>query len=641
MQVSAEDERTPRRLGLARLGAAAPAVLLASLLVLVALQRGGYYAESWGLPTAVCGGIVAVVALRGTRERLRRLELVQLASLSLLGVLALGSAAWAAGGLGSALPETQLLTLYAAMVGATLMLFRRATPLVATVWASLVAVSMLALGTRLFPDARGADASGDNRLYQPLGYWNSLGLWAAMGLALGLVLAGRSQSRALRAAAAASCVPCAATLYFTFSRGAWVALAVGLLVAFAVDPGRLGLAAWGVLVLPWPTVGILLASRSHGLTTATPALEQARQDGRSLAGALVVLSIGAAVTVSTLGLLERRWPVSLNARRAFAALLVAICAIAGAGTIVKFGAPWTLVAQGAHRFAAQQPRHVHDLNARLFDASGSSRLDLWRVAWDDVGRHPLVGSGAGSYAAQWFRDRPSPVDATNAHELYLETLAELGPLGLGLLLTALGAPLIAGWRARRHPLMAGVLAAYVAFLVHAAADWDWQLAAVGLAGLACGATLLVMARGSRARAVGTHGRAALAAIAVVFSGFALWSLHGAYPLGQARTAVDSGQWVAAQNHARTAIARIGGFSAVPWQLLGEAQTALRKPDTARVSLRVAVRRDPSSWEAWYDLAVVSHGAERRTAANKALTLNPLGAETRALAKVVGITPSSP
>jgi O-Antigen ligase len=641
MQVSAEDERTLRRLDLARLGAAAPAVLLASLLVLVALQRGGYYAESWGLPTAVCGWIVAVVALRGTRERLRRLELVQLAGLSLLGVLALGSAGWAAGGLGSALPETQLLALYAAMVGATLMLFRRATPLVATVWASLVAVSMLALGTRLFPNARGADASGDNRLYQPLGYWNSLGLWAAMGLALGLVLAGRSHSLALRAAAAASCVPCAATLYFTFSRGAWVALAVGLLVAFVVDPGRLGLAAWGVLVLPWPAVGILLASRSHGLTTAMPALEHARQDGRSLAGALFVLSIGAAVTVSTLGLLERRWPVPLNARRAFAALLVAICTIAGAGTIVKFGAPWTLVAQTAHRFAAPPPRHVHDLNARLFDASGSFRLDLWRVAWDDAGRHPLVGSGAGSYAAQWFRDRPSPVDATNAHQLYLETLAELGPLGLGLLLTALGAPLMAGWRARRHPLMAGVLAAYVAFLVHAAADWDWQLAAVGLAGLACGATLLVMARGSRARTVGTHGRAALAATAMVFSGFALWSLHGAYPLGQARSAVDNGQWVAAQNHARTAIARIGGSSAVPWQLLGEAQTALRKPDAARVSLRVAVRRDPSSWEAWYDLAVVSHGAERRTAANKALTLNPLGAETLSLAKVVGITPSSP
>ena len=249
MQVSAEDVPTSRRPELARLGAAAPAVLLAALLVLVALQRGGYYAESWGLPTALCGWIVALVAVLGTRERLRRLELVQLASLSLLGVLALVSAAWAAGGLGSALPQTQLLALYVAMAGAALMLFQRASPLVAAVWASLVAVSILALGTRLFPNARAADASGDNRLYQPLGYWNSLGLWAAMGLALGLVLAGRSRSLALRAAAAASCVPCAATLYFTFSRGAWVALAVGLLVAFVVDPGRLGLAAWGMLVL--------------------------------------------------------------------------------------------------------------------------------------------------------------------------------------------------------------------------------------------------------------------------------------------------------------------------------------------------------------------------------------------------------
>ena len=189
--------------------------------------------------------------------------------------------------------------------------------------------------------------------------------------------------------------------------------------------------------------------------------------------------------------------------------------------------------------------------------------------------------------------------------------------------------------------MAGVLAAYVAFLVHAAADWDWQLAAVGLAGSPAERRSWSWRVVHAPRAVGMRGRAALAATALAFSGFALWSLHGAYPLGQARSAVDNGQWVAAQNHAREAVARIGGSSAVPWQLLGEAQTALREPNAARISLRVAVRRDPSSWEAWYDLAVVSRGADRRTAANKALTLNPLGAETISLAKVVGITPPSP
>ena len=285
---------------------------------------------------------------------------------------------------------------------------------------------------------------------------------------------------------------------------------------------------------------------------------------------------------------------------------------------------------------------MQDLNARLFDASGSFRLDLWRVAWHDAGSHPLVGSGAGSYAAHWFRDRPLPLDATNAHELYLETLAELGPLGLGLLLSALGAPLLAGWRARRHPLMAGVLAAYVAFLVHAAADWDWQLAAVGLAGLACGATLLVMARGSRARAVGPHGRAALAATAIAVFGFrsvvAAWRLSTRPGARCSRQrAVGSGPEPRAQSdRARRWI--LGGR-------LGNCSARRRRPSASRmlhaVSLRVAVRRDPSSWEAWYDLAVVSHGAERRTAATKALTLNPLGAETLSLAKVVGITPSSP
>src|SRR4029077_2165526 len=126
MQVSAEAMRALRRTERARLGAAAPVVLLASLLILVALQSGGYYPESWGLPTVACGWIVAVVALLGTHERLQRLELIQWAAVSLLGVLALGSAPWTAGGLGSALPQTQLLTLYVAMVAATLMLFRRA-----------------------------------------------------------------------------------------------------------------------------------------------------------------------------------------------------------------------------------------------------------------------------------------------------------------------------------------------------------------------------------------------------------------------------------------------------------------------------------------------------------------------------------
>ena len=118
-------------------GAAIPVALLALLLVLVALQRGGYYAESWGVPTIVCGWVVAIVALLSNRQRLRRMELVQLASFAALGALTLLSAVWASGGLGSALPQAQRLALVVAALAAVLMLFRRATPLLATLWACL------------------------------------------------------------------------------------------------------------------------------------------------------------------------------------------------------------------------------------------------------------------------------------------------------------------------------------------------------------------------------------------------------------------------------------------------------------------------------------------------------------------------
>jgi hypothetical protein len=614
-------------------------VLLGALLVFLALQHGGYYPESWGLPTAACAWLVALTALLGRRQRLQRFELLQLTALTLLGAVALFSAAWAPGGLGSALPQAQLIALYVAVLAAVLTLVRCATHALTAIWGSLVVVSLVALGTRLFPGGGVRDdASGNNRLYEPLGYWNSLGLWAAMGLCLGVVLAARVRSPVLRAAAAASTVPCAGALYFTFSRGAWVALAVGLLVALALDPRRLGLVAWLGVIAPWPGAAVLLASRSHALTSAQPVLSEARSDGRSLALEFLALAVAAALVVASLARAERRVRVPLGARQAFARILAALCLLVLAGGVLRFGAPWTMVDRAAHRFAAPPPSSTADLNARLFDASGSFRIDLWSVAWQDAGRHPLFGSGAGSYASKWLQNRPLALDADNAHSQYLETLAELGPLGLALLLTALGAPVVAAWRARRHPLAAGATAAYVAFLVHAGADWDWQLAAVSLAGLGCGAALLIMARRSHSSRPSTPARILPIAAGIAFSGFALWSLHGAYPLGQARNAIDNGDWAAAESHAAQAAARVGGFSALPWQLLGEAQTARREPAAARASLRVAVARDPAAWQAWYDLAQVAKGAERRKATAKALALNPLDLETLKLARLLGGNP---
>ncbi len=175
-------------------------------------------------------------------------------------------------------------------------------------------------------------------------------------------------------------------------------------------------------------------------------------DGRSFAIVLVALSTGAGIAAFGISSVERRWHVPRIARRGFVVALVALTAIGSVAVVKQFGTPWAISTRIADRFAGPPLGSGQDLDARLFDASSNGRIDLWRTAWNDARRHPLAGSGAGSYAAEWARERPIEFDSTNAHMLYLETLAELGPIGLGLLVAALGAPLVAARRAGSTPL---------------------------------------------------------------------------------------------------------------------------------------------------------------------------------------------
>src|SRR5581483_964565 len=73
----------------------------------------------------------------------------------------------------------------------------------------------------------------------------------------------------------------------------------------------------------------------------------------------------------------------------------------------------------------------------------------------------------------------------------LETLAELGPLGLALVLALLCYPLVRTLRVRAVPGLPAAAGASAAFLLHAGVDWDWELPAVLTAGLCCLAAVLV------------------------------------------------------------------------------------------------------------------------------------------------------
>jgi hypothetical protein len=241
-----------------------------------------------------------------------------------------------------------------------------------------------------------------------------------------------------------------------------------------------------------------------------------------------------------------------------------------------------------------------------------------------VARDPLLGAGAGSYERWWLQERPTANAARNAHDLYLETLAELGPVGLVLLLVALGVPL---WAARRTRgiLATTALAAYVAWLVHALLDWDWQIPAVTLPALACGAAVLVVARRDGERELTPRLRAALAVPLAALLLAALAMHVGNRAADEAERAVargDDSTALAAAHRAR----RWMPWAAQPLRLAGEAELAAHRDAAARADLRRALARDDEDWGTWYDLASVTTGAVRRQALLRARALDPLESE---------------
>ena len=152
-----------------------------------------------------------------------------------------------------------------------------------------------------------------------------------------------------------------------------------------------------------------------------------------------------------------------------------------AAAIVLAVAAAALAKPVAARFAAPAPDE-RDAR-RLVELSGHGRTQLWRTAWHEGRDHPLLGGGAGSWPRAYISETHSLAGPANAHSLYLETFAELGVVGLALVLGFVVLVLVRG---RAEP---AALAVFVAFSVQAAADWDWQLPAATLPAIICAGAL--------------------------------------------------------------------------------------------------------------------------------------------------------
>jgi O-antigen ligase len=376
---------------------AAPGIVSFTTVVVDGIAGGGYFPRAWRL-TSFALLAFALAALVGRRQiALGRIERAFLGLVVALTAWTAASTIWSDTS-GTSILEGERDVVYLAAVAAVLLCLRRESlpALLGGVLAGITAVAGYGLFTYVVFDHPLNPIEG-KLLFEPLGYANGLGIYAAIGTLLAVGLALSLRSRLLRLACVAPVAILVPSLYLTGSRAAELSLAAGLVV-------------------------------------------------------LVRFS--------------RRLPRVVTG--SFAAAAAAAVALVAAASL----------------------HQEHNVLAGLF---GANRPHYWHVAWHEFELNPVLGSGAGTFERYWLLYRPVGSFARDAHSLYLETLAELGPIGLVLLLAALGLPLLV-LRGRRDPMLATAAAGYVAYLVHTGVDWDWELPVVTLCGLVCGSGLLLWAR---------------------------------------------------------------------------------------------------------------------------------------------------
>lgn len=609
-----------------------PAAVAAATVVLLARDQGGYFPPSWGWSSLALAGVVVVWLAVSARTDAGPGDAVFLGALLGLTAWVGLSIAWSVDRAQSVLELERGLVLLVGSAAFLVLARRRNVELLAA--ALLVAIAGIcsySLWTRLAPTAGGFhpdDPTSRYRLFEPIGYWNGLGLFAVLGILLALALATEPGARfEFRALASVSLVVLPVTLFFTFSRGAWLALVVGVLVALASSPHRLRLVAEGAAVGALPVVAVALAWRAGPLTHRGATLAAATRAGHHLALELLVLAIVSVGVVLLVRSLEGKVRIGSAARRAAAVGLVAVAVGALAVGVVRGGGPTSLATRAYHSFADPvPPREQGDLTTRLASLNGNGRARMWSVAVDSLhGRSWAIGSGAGSFERNWDRSRRADEVVRDAHGLYVETLSELGVIGLLLLVAVLAVPLVAALRRRAAPLVPVLTGAYAAFLAHLAVDWDWELSGVALTGLFVGCLLLVAHRDHGERPVGAGFRAAGVGVGVAAAAFAFVGLVGNTALARAQAANKAGRFTDAVTSAATA------RRWMPWSpspLLAQGTARLQQGDAAgaRASFRAAISLDPDNWQSWLDLAASVHGRTRHLAVARARALYPRSPE---------------
>ncbi len=219
-------------------------------------------------------------------------------------------------------------------------------------------MSGYSLASRLFPDHifTNDDPFFANRLGQPLGYPNALGVLVALGMLATLAFVSHGQ-RSSSVALAASMLPVqAATLYFTFSRGALAVLILSYIAAITLDPRWLR-SLWASAFAALPSIAcVAVAAQYDALATIERPFKESVHEGRELAVIVLLLAACSALFAWIGHVAARRVKISPSTKR-WTGIGIVSAAVAGAIiVVVAVGGP----AQGGSRlkeaFETPSPR---------------------------------------------------------------------------------------------------------------------------------------------------------------------------------------------------------------------------------------------------------------------------------------------
>jgi hypothetical protein len=621
------------------------ALLVAAACVALSLANGGFDPSGYAAGALIAWALVLIGLAVGIFPRSEPPKPAVIAGLCLAGLAAMTalSMLWGSDN-GSAYDDVVKTLFYLGVFVLVVLAAPRgdAVSWLAGLAIGLVTVAAIALGGRFEPSWFGHPdvdivrelPAAAGRLTYPIGYWN--GLAAAMATAITLLgwLAARSRTAGARVAATAAMPTVILALWLTGSRGGLIAAALGIIALLAFARRRTAILA-----------GLGMGAIAGGITVAVvEGYDALRLDPLSSTAAtqgdrmLVILILVTALTAVARWLLDDAMgalAVSPKIGRAttIAVAVAALVAVAVSDPVQRwddFKKPPTgnEITQGG----------VSQLRI-----GGSGRYQFWQQALDAFADHPIAGVGAAGYTPFWLEHRDLAIPATRAHSLLFETMAELGLIGLALLLGFFGAGAVCGIGRARDRLTDGAGAALGVLTVGFAAsavDWTWDLPAVFLAtvvaaGLLTGpatlapladATLAKPASGgevrSRRRFSAGVGILIVGWISVCAAGLLLLADHR---LAASRDAFDRGDLQAAADAANDA-ASIEPWAAEPHTQLALVRERGGQIAAARREIGDAIERAPRDFKLYLLATRLATEAGDKTAAAdyfaRAQQLNP-------------------